>query len=135
MQPPFNNRGIFRTGKTEFMPFAASSGRLFHPDDGPVGKMLGALGRHPWRPAHMHFRSPPPAASGLITHLFVAGDAYLTSDAVFGVKESLIVDFQPVDSGTRALAGRFRFRARAAKAGPRLTVSHRPGGERGRCLT
>jgi hydroxyquinol 1,2-dioxygenase len=60
------------------------------PHDGPVGKMLQAQGRHPWRPAHVHFMIDEPGYQRLITHVFVAGDPYLDSDAVFGVKDSLI---------------------------------------------
>ncbi|MDI4663992.1 intradiol ring-cleavage dioxygenase [Xanthobacter autotrophicus] len=63
------------------------------PHDGPVGRMLEAQGRHPWRPAHVHFMIEAPGFERLVTHVFAAGDAYLDSDAVFGVKESLIRDF------------------------------------------
>lgn len=61
------------------------------PDDGPVGAMLNALGRHPNRPAHIHFVISAPGFRRLVTHLFIDGDPYITSDAVFGVKSSLIV--------------------------------------------
>ena len=57
------------------------------PDDGPVGEMLKATGRHPWRPAHVHFMISAPGFRRLVTHIFVDGDQYLDSDAVFGVKE------------------------------------------------
>src|SRR5262249_34593942 len=63
------------------------------PHDGPVGDLLGAMGRHPMRPAHIHFWISARGFRPLITHLFVAGDQYLDGDAVFGVKNSLIVDF------------------------------------------
>ena len=63
------------------------------PHDGPVGKMLVACGRHPMRPGHLHFMIEAPGFEKLVTHLFVKGDKYLNSDAVFGVKESLIVNF------------------------------------------
>jgi hydroxyquinol 1,2-dioxygenase len=63
------------------------------PHDGPVGKMLAAQGRHPWRPAHVHFMIDAPGFQRLVTHVFVAGDPYLDSDAVFGVKDSLIREF------------------------------------------
>ncbi|MBF9033199.1 hydroxyquinol 1,2-dioxygenase [Rhodobacterales bacterium HKCCE2091] len=61
------------------------------PDDGPVGDMLKATGRHPWRPAHVHFMIAAEGFQTLVTHLFIDGDTYLDSDAVFGVKDSLIV--------------------------------------------
>ncbi len=63
------------------------------PHDGPVGKMLEALGRHPWRPAHLHFMITAPGFERLITHVFRNGDRYLDSDAVFGVRSSLIADW------------------------------------------
>jgi hydroxyquinol 1,2-dioxygenase len=60
------------------------------PTDGPVGRMLMATGRHPWRPAHVHFMIEAPAHETLITHVFRDGDPYLDSDVVFGVRSSLI---------------------------------------------
>lgn len=63
------------------------------PEDGPVGEMLRATRRHPWRPAHVHFMIAHPGFETLVTHVFAAGDRYLDSDAVFGVKTSLIRDF------------------------------------------
>lgn len=119
VQPPFNNRGIFRTGKDGTYAFRGIKPVAYPiPDDGPVGKMLAALGRHPWRPAHMHFMVTAPGCERLITHLFVAGDAYLASDAVFGVKETLIVDFKPVESPSERWRARFDFvLAPAAPAG------------------
>ncbi|WID99864.1 intradiol ring-cleavage dioxygenase (plasmid) [Bosea vestrisii] len=63
------------------------------PHDGPVGQMLAAQGRHPWRPAHVHFMIDAPGHECLVTHVFVAGDQYLDSDVVFGVKDSLIREF------------------------------------------
>ena len=63
------------------------------PDNGPVGQMLAATKRHPFRPAHLHFIIDAPGHAKLITHVFRAGDVYLDSDAVFGVKNSLIREF------------------------------------------
>lgn len=63
------------------------------PHDGPVGRMLHALGRHPWRPAHLHFMVSAPGCETLVTHVFRRGDPYLDSDAVFGVRSSLIADW------------------------------------------
>jgi hydroxyquinol 1,2-dioxygenase len=63
------------------------------PHDGPVGAMLEALGRHPWRPAHLHFMIEAPGHERLITHVFRAGGRYLDSDAVFGVRPTLIADW------------------------------------------
>jgi len=66
------------------------------PDDGPVGEMLGALGRHPNRPAHIHFMIAADGYETLITHIFNAESPYLDSDAVFGVKSSLAATFVEV---------------------------------------
>ena len=63
------------------------------PHDGPVGQMLDAQGRHPYRPAHVHFMIHAEGHDTLVTHVFVAGDEYLDSDVVFGVKDSLIQEF------------------------------------------
>ena len=70
------------------------------PDDGPVGDMLKATKRHPWRPAHLHFMIKAPGYETLITHVFRNGDAYLDSDAVFGVRQSLIADWVKQPDGT-----------------------------------
>jgi len=63
------------------------------PHDGPVGDLLTALGRHPWRPAHLHFRIEAPGYERLITHIFRRGDPHLESDAVFGVRSTLVADW------------------------------------------
>jgi hydroxyquinol 1,2-dioxygenase len=83
--------------------FTAADGRFWFwsvrpvaypiPDDGPVGELLHAAGRGPMRPAHIHFMVTAPGYRRLITHVFVAGDEYLGTDAVFGVKPSLIAEF------------------------------------------
>jgi hydroxyquinol 1,2-dioxygenase len=62
-------------------------------NDGPVGQMLVATKRHPWRPAHLHFMISADGHEKLITHVFVQNDPYLDSDAVFGVKNSLIGNY------------------------------------------
>ena len=69
------------------------------PHDGPVGNMLTATERHPMRPGHLHTMFTASGFDTLVTHLFVKGDKYLDSDAVFGVKDSLIVDFKKSPSG------------------------------------
>jgi hydroxyquinol 1,2-dioxygenase len=63
------------------------------PSDGPVGAMLRAAGRHPWRPAHIHFVVSADGYEPVTTHIFDRRDEYLGSDAVFAVKDSLICDF------------------------------------------
>ena len=69
------------------------------PHDGPVGGMLNALGRHPWRPAHLHFIIKAPGYQNLVTHIFRAGDRYLESDAVFGVRASLVAEWERHEPG------------------------------------
>jgi protocatechuate 3,4-dioxygenase beta subunit len=69
------------------------------PDDGPVGDLLLVSGRSPMRPAHLHFMVSAPGYRTLITHIFVAGSDHLDDDAVFGVKRSLIVDFDEQPPG------------------------------------
>ncbi|ROT41710.1 dioxygenase [Sodiomyces alkalinus F11] len=70
------------------------------PHDGPVGKLLRLLGRHCWRPAHMHFTFEKDQWDKLVTALYIRGDPYESSDAVFGVKKSLVVDLDKVDGET-----------------------------------
>jgi len=70
------------------------------PHDGPVGQLLKKLGRHPMRPAHMHFMFEKPGFDHLITALYLKNDPYETSDAVFGVKSPLIVELGKVDKAT-----------------------------------
>ena len=69
------------------------------PSDGPVGRMLSATGRHPWRPAHIHFMIEAPGYEKLVTHVFRDEDQYLRSDTVFGVRSSLIAHFQQHPAG------------------------------------
>lgn len=63
------------------------------PIDGPVGSLLTKLGRHPYRPAHIHFIVSAPGYKPVVTQVYTEGDDYLESDAVFGVKNSLVVDY------------------------------------------
>ena len=69
------------------------------PHDGTVGRMLAALGRHPWRPSHLHFMIEAPGFRKLVTALYFEGDPYLDSDAVFGVKDALVVRPEPQPGG------------------------------------
>jgi len=63
------------------------------PHDGPVGRMLEATGRHPWRPAHIHIIVRAPGYKTVTTHVFDATSQYLDSDTVFAVKPSLLRTF------------------------------------------
>jgi hydroxyquinol 1,2-dioxygenase len=75
------------------------------PSDGPVGRMLAATGRHPWRPAHIHFMVEAPGYEKLVTHVFRDADTYLHSDTVFGVRSSLIAPYQQHPAGEMAPDG------------------------------
>lgn len=102
IQPKFNNRGRFITGADGAYSFVGIKPVSYPiPDDGPVGKMLAALGRHPNRPAHLHFLITAPGYQKIVTHTFDGDDDWLTSDAVFGVKPSLIAPFEPSDGPTQ----------------------------------
>ena len=75
------------------------------PIDGPVGDMLRAMGRHPNRPGHIHMMVYRDGYVPLTTHLFAADSPYLNSDAVFGVRDSLIVSYEKHAPG-KAVDGR-----------------------------
>jgi hydroxyquinol 1,2-dioxygenase len=77
------------------------------PHDGPVGDMLVATKNHPWRPAHLHFMIKAPGYESLITHVFRHDDQYLDSDAVFGVRQSLITDWIQQPNGEYTLEFNF----------------------------
>lgn len=94
VQPPGNGRGLFRTdehGRYWFRTVVPSHYPI--PTDGPVGHLLEATGRHPYRPAHIHFIARAERHRPVTTHAFVAGSPYVDSDAVFAVKRGLITDF------------------------------------------
>jgi len=75
------------------------------PTDGPVGRMLVATGRHPWRPGHVHFMIRAPGHQTLVTHIFKDPDPYLDSDVVFGVRSSLLGRFVEHPAGDTAPDG------------------------------
>lgn len=108
-QPHGNLRGRYRTdaeGRYAIRTIIPVSYPI--PTDGPVGRLLEATGRHPWRPAHLHFMIEAQGRRTLVTHLFNHDDPYLDSDAVFGVKDSLRVAYQPC-TADHPLAGEFDF--------------------------
>lgn len=110
IQPKWNNRGRFFTGRDGAYAFRGIKPTSYPiPDDGPVGKMLAHLGRHPYRPAHMHFLVTAPGFQKLVTHTFVGDDAYLESDAVFGVKKTLIAPFERLEGADTAWRSPFDF--------------------------
>ena len=105
-QPEHNLRGRFQTGPDgRFRFWSVRPSDYPIPDDGPVGRMLAASGRHPWRPAHLHLKVSAPGCRPVTTHFFDDGSSYLASDAVFAVKPSLVCHFdrhEPDEPGAPA---------------------------------
>jgi hydroxyquinol 1,2-dioxygenase len=88
-----NLRGLFTTdadGAYWFRSVVPASYPV--PTDGPGGELLRAMGRHPMRPAHIHYRVEAAGHRPVTTHVFVAGDEYLDSDAAFAVKQELVIE-------------------------------------------
>lgn len=110
IQPKWNNRGIFTTGRDGRYGFIGIKPVSYPiPDDGPVGKMLVAFGRHPYRPAHTHYLVTAPGYQKVVTRTFVGDDPYIESDTVFGVKQTLVAPFERVDDGKTVWRSRFDF--------------------------
>ncbi len=104
--PEWNLRGCFSTDADGGYAFITETPVSYSiPDDGPVGRLMKASGRHTMRPAHVHFRVSADGYAPLTTHVFVAGDEYLDSDAVFATKNSLVAQFD--HSEDEALASRY----------------------------
>jgi catechol 1,2-dioxygenase/hydroxyquinol 1,2-dioxygenase len=106
VQPAGNGRGLFHAdtgGGYWFRTVVPSHYPI--PTDGPVGKLLTAGGRHPYRPGHVHFIVSADGHEPVTTHAFVSDSPYIDSDAVFAVKKGLLVDFSPCDDAE--LAARF----------------------------
>jgi catechol 1,2-dioxygenase len=92
--PQDHLRGRYRTREDGSYAFVAVRPTPYPiPHDGPVGRMLSATGRHPWRPAHIHMIVRAPGHRTLTTHIFDASSPYIDSDAVFAVKPSLLREF------------------------------------------
>ena len=103
VQPDMNMRGMFESAADGSLWFRSVRPRYYPiPDDGPVGKLLGALGRHPNRAAHIHMIVEKPGFETVITHIFEPNCQYLREDAVFGVKESLVGNFERIEDPARA---------------------------------
>jgi catechol 1,2-dioxygenase len=103
VQPAGNGRGLFTAdteGRFWFRTCVPAAYPI--PTDGPVGGLLRATGRHPYRPAHIHFIAAAEGHTPVTTHIFVAGGDYLDSDAVFAVKRSLVQDFAETDDPSLA---------------------------------
>ena len=94
VQPDYNLRGLFTSDVDGFYAFRTVKPRHYPiPADGPVGQLLGELGRHPHRAAHLHFIVTAPGFDRVITHIFTPDCPYLHEDTVFGVKKELIAEF------------------------------------------
>lgn len=101
--PEWNLRGCYTTNaRGEYALVTEKPVSYPVPTDGPVGRMLAAGGRHAFRPAHLHFMIKAEGCEPLVTHVFVDGDAYLDSDAVFATKQSLVGEFKPGVGGEEA---------------------------------
>ncbi|MEM7442727.1 MAG: dioxygenase [Pseudomonadota bacterium] len=90
-----NGQGVYQFTTVRPKPYTV-------PDDGPVGDLLRAAGRHPWRPAHLHLRISKDGYRELITELFDSEDTYVDEDAVFGVRESLVCDYVETNDADEA---------------------------------
>lgn len=100
VQPPTNLRGIYRSDDEGHYAIRTIRPTPYPiPADGPVGAMLVATARHPMRPAHLHVKASAPGFRSVATHVFDNRSEFLDSDPVFGVKDSLIVEFNPGDDG------------------------------------
>lgn len=97
-------RGVLRTDAEGRVRFTALLPTPYPvPTDGPVGQVLVASGRHPWRPAHVHFLIRAAGHETLVTHIFREGSDYLDSDVVFGVRSSLVAEMPEVTPGRHRL--------------------------------
>lgn len=102
-QPDMNCRGRFQTGADGRFAFYALRPVPYPiPNDGPAGKLLDLLDRHPYRPGHIHFIVSAPGFRTLTTQLYDDRDGYVSSDAVFAVKNELVVKFVPREGDPNA---------------------------------
>jgi protocatechuate 3,4-dioxygenase beta subunit len=99
-QADMNLRGKFTTDAAGRFSFRSVKPAGYPvPTDGPVGDLLRAQNRHPYRPAHIHFLGFKPGYKTLITQVFVDDDEHLESDVVFGVTRALVGDYRRIDEG------------------------------------
>lgn len=97
-QPDYNLRGHMTVGSDGRYAFTTVRPAPYTvPDDGPVGELLHATGRHPWRPSHLHFIVTAKGYRQLVTEVFADDDPYIDQDAVFGVREQLLTQYHRKD--------------------------------------
>jgi protocatechuate 3,4-dioxygenase beta subunit len=90
-QPDFNFRGRFHPREDGAYEFETMVPKPYTvPTDGPVGRYLEAVGQHPWRPAHIHFKVTAPGHRPLVTQVFFPDDPYLDNDTIGAVKAALV---------------------------------------------
>lgn len=100
-QDTYSFHGIQTTGRDGRYAFTSVKPVEYTvPTDGPVGDILNATGRHPWRPSHLHFIVKADGYRPLVTEIFAEDDPYLDQDTVFGVREDLIMNYQDMPAGT-----------------------------------
>ncbi|MDB5522620.1 MAG: putative dioxygenase [Rhizobium sp.] len=117
-QPEFNLRGIFRSDKNGRIHYRTIKPAGYSvPDDGPVGMLMKQAGYPLRRPAHLHFMIKAPGFETITTHIFDRKDTHLNEDAIFGVKQELVLDFQAVEIGE--WQADFTFTMARSKAGAR----------------
>lgn len=100
-QPDMNLRGVFQTredGRYSYRAVRPVSYPI--PYDGPAGDILQLMGRHPYRPAHIHVVVRAPGFQSLVSQIYDRTDEYLETDSVYSVKGSLIIDFEPAPPGS-----------------------------------
>ncbi len=101
-QPEYNLRARMTTGADGVYLFSTVRPAPYTvPDDGPAGELLHATGRHPWRPSHLHFIVTANGYRQLVTEVFPSDDPYLDEDAVFGVREKLVMEYKETDDNLK----------------------------------
>ncbi len=99
-------RGLYRTqGDGSYLIRTVAPIAYTIPMDGTIGELMNRTNMSHMRPAHIHFALDAPGYHGLVTHLFQAGDKWIQNDAVYGVKEPLIVEFKKLPAGSKAPSG------------------------------
>jgi len=105
-QPDYNFRGRFRVADSGVYEFQTVVPKPYTvPTDGPVGRYLDAVGQHPWRPAHIHFKVSAEGHRTLVTQVFFPGDPYLSDDTIGAVKEALVRPIERHDGGRGGVDG------------------------------